>query len=89
MNTESTKPQVRRSIVATLVFGVVLLSAGCSTTTSASRDPSEKSTTAAELHSMMQRVADESAAKAASQPAATAMTAVTDLRPNQSLATNP
>jgi hypothetical protein len=88
MNTESPRTQVRRSILVTLVISASLLVVGCSTTT-ASLGSSEKSSSYAELHRMMKKVADESAQTGiASSPAMVSALSV-DLGATGRLASNP
>ena len=92
MNSASTPSQICRSVTAALAFGAVLLSVGCSTTTSASKNDSNKSTAYAasygEVHRMMEKLLVESDQKVVSQPAAATASIASSLASSGALASN-
>jgi hypothetical protein len=93
MNSASTSSQVRRSVTAALAFAAVLLSAGCSTTTSAMKGDSVKSDAYAEhygeLHGIMAKLAAQSDQKTAALPAPATASISSGLASSAALASNP
>ena len=93
MNSASTLSQIRRSVTAALAFAAVLLSVGCSTTTTASKNDSDKPTTYAEsyseVHRTMEKLLAESDPKTAAQPAAATPSIASSVASGDALASNP
>jgi hypothetical protein len=88
MNTTSTRSQVRRSTIAALLAGVALSLCACSTT-SALRNPNEKSVSYKELHGMMERLVQEPSQASAERQTAGMAPSIGNMGSSSTLATNP
>lgn len=88
MNSPKVRAFVSLPTVATVLAGAALLLGGCATTT-ASREPGEKSVTYPQLHRQMVKLAEESGKGGAARPIEALSTASADLVASPTLASNP
>ena len=93
MNSASTPSQIRRYATTALAFAGLLLSVGCSTATSASKNDADKPDPYAayygELHGIMAKLAVDTEQKNAAQPAASTANIASNLDSSGALASNP